>query len=423
MKSLLASEASLREEIRAGFTTFMTMAYIIFVNPFILSQAGVPKEGAIFATCVASAVATLIMGLYAKYPFALAPGMGLNAYFTYGVVQGMGYTWQTALGAVFIEGIIFILLTLVGIREKVMEAIPDAIKRATPVGIGLFIAFIGMRNAGFVKASSATLVSLGDLKSKEAILAAAGLVATIALLARGVRGGIFIVILLLTATGLSLGLAPLPKELLSFPGPSSTFLKLDLSGILRSDFWKVVIAFFFVDFFDTIGTLTAIGTLGGFMVRGTLPRIERALMADAVGTTIGAVVGTSTVTTYIESATGIAEGGKTGITAIVVAILFLLSLFLSPLVKVVPSFATAPALIVVGIMMAANAEYIPWRDFTEAAPAFLTMFVMPLTYSIANGLAAGFISYPLIKTLAGKKKEVHPLMWILCFAFLAKFYL
>ncbi len=411
----------LHREVRAGLTTFLTMAYIIFVNPAILSQAGMPFEGVIFATCVASAVATLIMGLYAGYPFALAPGMGLNAYFTFGVVHGLGYSWQVALGAVLVEGVIFVLLTMLGLRGKIVEAIPASIRKATPVGIGLFIAFIGMRNAGFIVGSKATLVALGDLSKPTPILASVGLLLIGTLMARGVKGAIFIGISLVTILAVVSGHSPSPSGVVSLPHPSG-MMKLSLEGLATVGFWKAVLAFLFVDMFDTIGSLTAMGSLGGFLKNGSLERMDQALMADALGTTMGAIMGTSTVTTYIESSTGVAEGGKTGITAAVVGVMFLLSLFFTPLVKMVPPAATAPALVVVGILMVSQARDIPWSDFTEALPSFLVLFTMPLTYSIANGLAAGFVSYPLVKLLTGRAREVHPVMWGLGAAFLVHLY-
>ncbi len=413
-------KADLKKEIRAGITTFLTMSYIIFVNPLILSEAGIPYDGAIFATCIASAVATLIMGLYAGYPFALAPGMGLNAYFTYGVVKGMGYSWQTALGAVFIEGLLFIFFTILGLRRRLISSIPESIRIATPVGIGLFIAFIGMKNAGFIKASPDTFVTLGDLSKEGPLLSFIGLIISSFLIAKDIKGAIFLGIISVTALSAISGYVSFPERIFSFPKPSS-FLKLDLSGIGEIFFWKAVLAFLFVDMFDTIGSITALGELGGFSKDGVLERMDQALMSDAIGTTVGALLGTSTVTTYIESSTGIAEGGRTGITAIVVSFLFLLSCFFSPLVKIVPKEATAPALILVGLFMCSRAKDIPWDDITEAFPAFLTLFLMPFTYSIANGLAAGFICYPVLKLLTGRWKEVPLSLWFISFLFFIHF--
>ncbi len=407
-------------EIRAGFTTFITMAYIIFVNPQILSEAGMPKEGVAFATCVASAIATAIMGLHAGYPFALAPGMGLNAYFTYGIVKGLGYPWQVALTAVFVEGLIFIVLTLSKVRSLIVESIPASMRSAVPVGIGLFIALIGMKQAGFIQASPATLVALGNLKSYESLSAFVGLVMAGVLMARGFNGALLLSILTVTFVSVLMGKVTLPPSLVGFPDPSGTLMKMDLSKIGDLAFWKAVVALLFVDMFDTLGTLAAVGTLGGFMKEGKLPRMEKALMADAIGTTVGAILGTSTVTTYIESATGVAEGGRTGLTALTVAVLFLISTVFYPLATVVPSYATAPALIMVGILMCSNVREIPWSRLDEAIPAFLTLFFMPATYSIANGLAAGFISYPILKSLSGNARDVKPFMWVLCLLFLIK---
>ncbi|BAT70847.1 MFS transporter, AGZA family, xanthine/uracil permease [Thermosulfidibacter takaii ABI70S6] len=407
-------------EIRAGITTFITMAYIIFVNPQILSEAGMPKDGVVFATCVASAVATLIMGLYANYPFALAPGMGLNAYFTYGVVKGMGFSWEVALAAVFIEGLIFILLTISRFRSLIINSIPKCILNATPVGIGLFIALIGLKQAGFIQSSSSTLVTLGNLKSYPVLMAFLGIILAAVLMAKRVKGALLIVILGITLISILTGKVPVPEKIFGVPDLSYTFMKMDLSQIANFAFWKAVIAFLFVDLFDTIGTLSAVGTLGGFTENGKLPRLEKALMADAVGTTLGAILGTSTVTTYIESAAGVAEGGRTGLTAVVVAILFLASTLIYPLATIVPAYATAPALVLVGILMVVNVTAINWKEMDEALPAFLTLFFMPATYSIANGLAAGFISYPIVKTLVGKREDVSLTLWGLCIAFLLK---
>ncbi len=416
-------DADWKREIRAGLTIFFTMAYIILVNPQILSMAGVPKEGATFATCVASAIATAIMGFYAKYPFALAPGMGLNAYFTFGVVKGMGYSWQVALGAVFIEGLIFIALTVSKVRNTLINSIPTTLLYASSVGIGLFIALIGLKNAGIIVASPETFAKLGHLGSYPCAVAFSGTLIAGVLMLRGVQGALIITIALITLLSALLGKVAPPHSIFGFPSPASTFMKMDLSRIGELAFWKAVVAFLFVDMFDTIGTLSAMGALGGFIKDGRLPRAERALLADAIGTTVGAVLGTSTVTTYIESSTGIAEGGRTGLTAITVAVLFLLSTLFYPLVSIVPPYATAPALIIVGILMCSQVKNIPWDKMDEAVPAFLTLFMMPVTYSIANGLAAGFISYPIVKGLSGRHREVPPLLWALCGIFLLKYLL
>ena len=416
-------DADWKREIRAGLTIFFTMAYIILVNPQILSMAGVPKEGATFATCVASAIATAIMGFYAKYPFALAPGMGLNAYFTFGVVKGMGYSWQVALGAVFIEGLIFTALTVSKVRNTLINSIPTTLLYASSVGIGLFIALIGLKNAGIIVASPETFAKLGHLGSYPCAVAFSGTLIAGVLMLRGVQGALIITIALITLLSALLGKVAPPHSIFGFPSPASTFMKMDLSRIGELAFWKAVVAFLFVDMFDTIGTLSAMGALGGFIKDGRLPRAERALLADAIGTTVGAVLGTSTVTTYIESSTGIAEGGRTGLTAITVAVLFLLSTLFYPLVSIVPPYATAPALIIVGILMCSQVKNIPWDKMDEAVPAFLTLFMMPVTYSIANGLAAGFISYPIVKGLSGRHREVPPLLWALCGIFLLKYLL
>ena len=416
-------DADWKREVRAGLTTFFTMAYIILVNPQILSMAGVPKEGATFATCVASAIATAIMGIYAKYPFALAPGMGLNAYFTFGVVRGMGYSWQIALGAVFIEGLIFIALTVSRVRNTLINSIPTTLLYASSVGIGLFIALIGLKNSGIIVSNPETFAKLGHLDSYPCAVAFAGTLLAGVLMLRGIQGALIITIALITLLSALLGKVDLPHSIFGFPSPASTFMKMDLSKIGELAFWKAVVAFLFVDMFDTIGTLSAMGALGGFIKDGKLPRAERALLADAVGTTVGAVLGTSTVTTYIESSTGIAEGGRTGLTALTVAVLFLLSTLFYPLVSIVPPYATAPALIVVGILMCSQVKNIPWDRMDEAVPAFLTLFLMPVTYSIANGLAAGFISYPIVKGLSGRYKEVPSLLWVLCGIFLLKYLL
>lgn len=416
------SGSDVRTEVEAGFTTFLTMAYILVVNPQILAEAGVPIEGALFATAVSAAIGCILMGLLANYPFALAPGMGLNAYFTYTVVLGMGIPWQTALGAVFISGVAFILLTIGRIRELVIRGIPLTIKLATGAGIGLFIAFIGLRNAGIVTGSEATIVTLGEVTSLPVLLALGGLVVTAALMARGWKTAIILGIFVTAAAAYLTGVAEPPSGVVSIPDPAETFLAMDVRGALSLGLLQVVFVFLFVDMFDSVGTLVGLGRQAGFLTAtGDLPRAQRALMADAVATTAGATLGTSTVTAYVESATGVAEGGRTGLTAVTVGVLFLLAVFFSPIAAAVPAVATAPALIIVGSLMLRAATSIDWQDATEAVPAFLTLVGMPLTFSIANGLALGFVSYPLIKLLAGRGKEVGILAYTLAILFVLRF--
>jgi AGZA family xanthine/uracil permease-like MFS transporter len=413
---------TVRTEVEAGITTFLTMAYILAVNPLILSEAGVPIEGALFATAVAAAIGSLLMGLLANYPFALAPGMGLNAYFTYAVVLGMGVPWQTALGAVFISGVIFLLLTLGRVRELVVRAIPMTLKLATGAGIGLFIAFLGFKSAGIVAASPATFVTLGEVTALPTLLALGGLVLTAALLARKWKSAIIVGIVATAAAAYLTGVAEAPESVVSIPDASSTFLQLDISGALGLGILQVVFVFLFVDLFDTVGTLIGLSSQAGFLTEeGELPGARRALMADSIATTAGALLGTSTVTSYIESATGVAEGGRTGLTAVTVSALFLVAIFFSPLAAAVPAIATAPALIIVGSLMLKSALGIEWDDATEAVPAFVTLIGMPLTFSIANGLALGFISYPLIKLVAGRGKEVSVLVYVLAALFVLRY--
>ncbi len=402
-------------EVRAGFATFLTMAYILFVNPQILSEAGMPAGDVAIATALASAVATLVMGLYANYPFALAPGMGLNAYFTYSVVQGMGVSYETALAAVFVEGIVFLLLAVGGIRSAVLNAIPMALKAAITAGIGLFLTIIGFQNAGIVVADPATLVALGDLGRSDVVLALIGLVLIGVLLARRMTGAILIGIVVVTSGAWLLGAAPGPTGLFSMPRlPAETFLAFDFDTLWSGKLVTVVLAFLFVDFLDTAGTLVGVGKAGGFLdERGDLPNADRAFTADAVGTTVGALLGTSTVTSYIESATGIEEGGRTGLTAVVVAALFFLSIFFTPLFTAVPAAATAPALIVVGALMMGAVRDVAWAEIDEALPAFLTIAAMPLTYSIANGIVFGILSFAAIKLLSGRRQDVHVILYIL----------
>ncbi len=408
-------------EVRAGVVTFLTMSYILFVNPQILSQAGLPANDVAVATALASAAATLVMGLYAGYPFALAPGMGLNAYFTFGVVGAMGVPWPVALAAVFVEGALFLLLAATGVRAALLRAIPTSIKIATMSGIGLFLAIIGYKSAGLIAADPATLVTLGDVASPPVLLALAGLILIAALLAADVKGAILIGILAITAASWAAGTSAPPERLVTLPAlPEETFLALDFGGLWTGKLLVVVLAFLFVDIFDTAGTLIGVGRLAGFVDdQGELERADRAFAADAVGTMVGAAVGTSTVTSYVESATGVEEGGRTGLTSVVVGVLFLLSLFLTPLFAAVPAVATAPALIVVGALMMRGARDLDWSRIDEAVPAFLTVATMPFTYSIANGISLGIVSYVLIKALGGRFREVHPLMYLLAAALVA----
>jgi AGZA family xanthine/uracil permease-like MFS transporter len=414
---LTDNNTTIGTEIRAGATTFLTMAYILFVNPQILAQAGMPQDDVLLATAIASALATLMMGLYARYPFALAPGMGLNAYFTFGVVQGLGVSYQVALAAVFLEGLLFLALTVAGVRTAIINAIPRSLKVATTSGIGLFLAIIGLVNGEVVVSHPETLVSLGDVHDPTVLLTLAGLVIMGALMANRTPGALLIGIVAVAGVAWVTGLEPAPSAFLSVPSlPGETFMAFDFDALVTGPFLTVVLAFLFVDFFDTAGTLVGIGRLGGFLDDdGKLPRADRAFASDAAGTTIGAMLGTSTVTSYIESATGIEEGGRTGLTATVVAVLLLGAMFFTPVITAVPAAATAPALVVVGALMMKGARDIPWDHRDEAIPAFLAMVTMPLTYSIANGIALGIVSYVLLKVLTGKAGQVHALMYVLAF--------
>lgn len=408
-------------EVRAGVVTFLTMAYILFVNPQILSQAGMPAQDVAVATALSAAIATLVMGLYAGFPFALAPGMGLNAYFTFGVVHGMGVPWQLALGAVFVEGLLFLVLVLGRVRTRLLGIFPRAVKVSVTAGIGLFLAFIGLQNAGLVEASPATLVTLGDPREPGAVLALMGLLLIAALMARRIPGAILVGILAVTSGAWITGLAAAPEAVFALPSlPRETFLAFDLQHLLSWRIVPVVLAFFFVDVLDTAGTLIGVGRMAGFTDReGDLPGSERAFTADAVGTTVGAMLGTSTVTTYIESGAGVEEGGRTGLTAVVAALLFLAALFVTPLLVAVPAAATAPALIVVGALMMSAARDLDWSQPEEGIPAFLTVVVMPFTYSIANGISAGIVAYTLIELLAGRGRRVHPALYLVSLLLIA----
>ncbi|KXG75099.1 NCS2 family permease [Thermotalea metallivorans] len=420
---LAEHKTNVKTEVMAGITTFMTMAYIIIVNPGILSATGMDKGALFTATCLSAALATFIMAFYANYPFALAPGMGLNAFFAFTVVLGMGYSWEFALTAVFIEGIIFILLTFFNIREAIINSMPMNIKHAVSVGIGLFIAFIGLSNAGIVAASEATKVTLGDMSSPTVLLALIGILITGILLAKNVKGALLLGIIATTIIGIPMGVTPMPTGFIS-PPPSIApiALKFDFSKVFTLDMAVIMFTFLFVDLFDTLGTLVGVASKAEMLDReGRLPRAKQALFADAVGTTFGAIVGTSTVTTYVESAAGVAEGGKTGLTALTTGILFLLALLFSPILTIVPGAATAPALILVGLFMMSPIMKINLDDFTEAIPAFLTILMMPLTYSIAEGIVFGILSYVFLKICTGRTKDLSVAMYVLAVLFILKF--
>ena len=418
---LAENQTSVRQEMLGGLTTFMTMAYIVVVNPQILAQAGMPAEGVVFATCISSAAASLVMGLYANYPIAMAPGMSLNAYFTYSVCLGMNIPWRTALGVVFFSGVLFVLLTVTRVREQIVNGIPDCLKHSTAAGIGLFIAFVGLRNAKLVVASPATFVTLGNLSLPEVQAACFGIVLTLALTVRRVKGAILLGILGTTILGFGRGIAHWPAAWVSMPHPGSTLLQLDLRGALHLGLLEIVFAFLFVDLFDNVGTLVGVCEQAGFVKDGRIPRVGRALLADGVGTVFGSLTGTSTVTSYIESAAGVAAGARTGLSNVVVAALFLLAAFLAPVAVAIPSFATAPALILVGALMTQSIARVAWSDFTEAFPAFLTMLAMPLTFSIATGLSLGVIAYSVVKVAAGKYRNVSIVLWILTILFVLRY--
>jgi len=419
---LSQNKTNVRTEIVAGFTTFMTMAYVLIVNPQILSNTGMDKGALFSATALSAAIATLVMAFHANYPFALAPGMGLNAFFAFTVVLGMKYPWQVALTAILIEGLIFILLSVTPVREMIVNAIPLTIKHAVSVGIGFFIAFIGVRSAGIVVNSEATGVTLGNLKSPEVLLAIIGLIIMGYLLARGVKGALLIGILITTLLGIPLKVTPIPSSIISAPPSlSPIFFKFDFSKVLTGEFLIVMFTFLFVDMFDTVGTLVGVASKADMLDKdGKLPRARQALLADAIGTTFGAILGTSTVTTYVESAAGVAEGGRTGLTAFIVAVLMLLSLFFAPIFTIVPSAATAPALIIIGLFMLSPIFKINFEDYTEAIPAFLTIIMMPFTYSIAEGLVFGIVSYVVLKIISGRYKEVSGTMYVLAILFILK---
>src|SRR5450432_2879041 len=414
--------ADWKTEILAGFTTFMTMAYIVFVNPAILHEAGMPLAAVTAATCLSAAAGSFLMGGFARYPIALAPGMGLNAYFTYSVVKGMGIPWQAALGAVFLSGVAFLLLTLLGVRQLIISAIPFELYSAVGAGVGLFIALIGFRNSGIIVPNAATTVTLGNLKDPGTVLALFGLLLISALLAWRVRAAMLIGILSTTPIGLISGVAKWAPQSYRLSDLAATAGKLDIQAALRIGFLEIVFVFLFIDMFDNIGTLVAVGKKAGLFNRAhEIPRVNRILFADSTATIVGSLTGTSTVVSYIESAAGVAAGGRTGVTAIVTGLLFLAALFVAPVVGAIPAAATAPALIVVGSLMISVVAEIEWHDPEIAIPAFLTMMTIPLTFSIANGLAFGFTAFTLLKILRGKFRAVNWLVYLLTALFIARF--
>jgi len=413
---------SLKQEAIAGLTTFLTMAYIIFVNPMMLADAGMDHGAVFVATCLAAAIGCLVMGLLANYPIALAPGMGLNAFFTYTVVGEMGYSWETALGAVFMSGVCFLILSLVRIREWIVNCIPMSLRFGIAAGIGLFLALIGLKNAGIVVASPATLVTMGDITSFPALMAALGFFLIIAMVHRGLKAAVIFSILIVTALGMIFGDVQYQGLVAMPPSIAPTFMKMDLSSVLEISMLSVVFAFLFVDLFDTSGTLVAIAQRGGLLdEKGRLPRVKRALTADSVATITGAALGTSTTTSYIESIAGVSAGGRTGLTAVVVGLLFVAALFLSPLAAMVPAYATTGTLFYVAILMMSGLVNVDWEDITEAAPVVVTCLLMPLTFSIANAIGLGFISYAAIKLMTGRFKDLNSGILVVAALFVAKF--
>lgn len=419
------SRNNVRTEILAGLTTFLTMAYILAVNPSVFSALkgqGMNIDAVFTATALAAIVGTLVMSLYAKKPFALAPGMGLNAFFVYTVCLGMGYSWQFALTAVFIEGLLFILLTLTNVRKLIVDSIPRNLRRAISVGIGLYIAFIGMKSCGLVVANDATAVALGDLKDKAVLLSLAGLLLASVLEILKVKGSLLISILVITLAGIPLGVTQFNGVISAPPSIAPIFARFEWSHVLSWDMLIVVVTFLFIDMFDTIGTVVGVSERSGMVKKdGSIDGINKILMADAVATVSGAIFGTSTVTTYIESASGVAAGGRTGLTSFTVAVCFALALFFSPLFLAIPAAATGPVLVIVGVMMTSSVRDIEWNDFSESIPAFLTMLLMPLTYSISEGIMLGMLSYVLINLCTGKFKKISLTLWVLAVLFVLRY--
>ncbi|WP_251861014.1 NCS2 family permease [Clostridium sp. Marseille-Q2269] len=416
-----------KTEILAGLTTFMTMAYILVVNPGILSQAGMDFGAVFTATALSAAMATMLTGLYAKLPFAQAPGMGLNAFFAFTIVKQMGYSWEFALTAVFLEGIIFILLTAFNVREAIVNSIPNNIKKSISVGIGLLIAFIGLDNAHVIihPKDGGTIVALGNITSGEALLAIIGILITGILLAKNIRGALLIGIIITTLIGIPMGITKVPTSFFSVPPSlSPIFLKFEWHNIFTPNMFIALFTLLFMDMFDTVGTLVGVATKAKMLDKdGNVPRVKQALFCDAIGTTLGACLGTSTVSTFVESASGVAEGGRTGLTAVSTAVMFLIALFISPLFIMIPSPATAPSLILVGLFMMSPIKEIDLEDFTEAIPAFLTIIMMPLSYSISDGIVFGVVSYIVIKALTGKVKDISLTTFIIGILFVLKFFI
>ena len=418
---------SIRTEIIAGITTFLTMAYILAVNPSIfgaLATQGMPTDAVFTATALAAIVGCLVMSIYAKKPFGLAPGMGLNAFFVFTVCLGMGHSWQMALTAIFLEGILFILLTITNVRKLIVDAIPMNLKRAIGAGIGLYIAFIGLKSAGIIVSSDSTSVTLGPLSDSTSILAIIGLLLTSVLVILKVRGGMLLGILVTTIIGIPMGVTHFNGLLSTPPSISSIFCQFEWSQIFSWDMVAIVFTFLFIDMFDTIGTVVGVSVKSGMVdEKGNVDGINNVLMADAVATVAGAMFGTSTTTTYIESASGVSEGGRTGLTSFTIAVCFAIALLFSPLFLAIPGAATGPVLFIVGVMMAAPVKEIDWEDYSEAIPAFVTMLLMPLAYSISDGIMLGMISYVVINALTGKFKKVSVTMWILAVLFVLRYVL
>ena len=413
--------SDVRTEVLAGLTTFLTMAYIIFVNPTILGDAGMPKEAVFVATCLAAALGTLIMGLYANYPIGMAPGMGLNAYFAYAVVLGMGVPWQSALGAVFISGCLFVLVSVLGLREMIVNGIPHSLRTAITVGIGLFLALIALKSAGLVVANPATMVTAGDLHKPQALMAVFGFLLIVTLDRLKVKGAILIGIVVVTILSFFFGgnkfggLVSLP------PSIAPTFLQLNVPGALSMGFLNVVLVFFLVELFDATGTLMGVANRAGLLVEGKMARLNKALLSDSVAIVAGSALGTSSTTAYIESAAGVQAGGRTGLTALTVAALFLACLFIAPIAGVVPAYATAPALLYVACLMLKELGDIDWTDTTESVPAAICALVIPFTYSIAEGIAFGFITYAVLKLTTGRARPVKPIVWLIAAVFVFRF--